>query len=127
MASPPSSSSSPPSSSISPSLSLSNVVKWSSHTFCTYAICRAAIPAREGFHDIGTHFTRLPLEPLPDSLKRKRKGSAKEPGRKSSAVVFTGREEWMDGYVDEGEDEGTEVDNELMGMQRLTPILSEES
>ena len=33
----------------------------------------------------------------------------------------------MDGYVDEGGDEGTEVDNELIGMQRLTPILSEES
>jgi hypothetical protein len=86
----------------------SNVVEWSSHTFCTYAICRATLPAQEGLHDIGTHFTHLPLEPLPDSLKRKRKGSAKEPERKSSAVVFTGREEWMDGYVDKGRDEGTE-------------------
>jgi hypothetical protein len=54
---------------------------------------------------------------LPDSLKRKRKSSAKEPERKSSVVVFTGREEWMDGYVDEGGDEG---------MERLTLILSEE-
>jgi hypothetical protein len=127
MASPPSSSPSPTSSPITPSVSSSNVVEWSSHIFCTYAICRATLPAREGLHDIGTHFTHLPLEPLPDSLKRKRKGSAKEPERKSSAVVFTGREEWMDGYVDEDGDEGTEADNELMGMQRLTPILSEES
>jgi hypothetical protein len=127
MASLPSSSPSAASSSVSPPVSPSNVVEWSSHTFCTYTICRATLPAREGLHDIGMHFTHLPLEPLPDSLKRKRKGSAKEPERKSSAVVFTGREEWMDGYVDEGEDEGTEVDNELMGMQRLTPILSNES
>jgi hypothetical protein len=126
MASLPSSSRSPASSSISPSVSSSNVVEWSSHTFCTYTICRATLLAREGFHDIGAHFTHLPLEPLPDSLKRKRKGSTKEPERKSSAVVFTGREEWMDGYVDEGGDEGMEVDNEMMGMERLTPILSEE-
>jgi hypothetical protein len=61
---------------------------------------------------------------LPDSLKRKRKGSAKEPERKSSVVVFTGREGWMDGYVDEGGDEGTEVDNEAIVMEILMPILS---
>ena len=53
----------------------------------------ATLPAQEGLYDIGTHFTHLPLEPLPDSLKRKRKGNAKEPERKSSAVVFPGREE----------------------------------
>jgi len=31
----------------------------------------------------------------------------------------------MDGYVDEGGDEGMEVDNEAIAMEILTPILSE--
>ena len=104
----------------------SNVVGWSSHTFCTYTICRASLPAREGVHDIANHFTHLPLGPLPESVKRKT--VVKVPERKSSAVVWTGRDEWM-GAEEEDEEEGEEegkVDDELIGMQRLTPILSEE-
>ena len=100
----------------------SQIVEWSSHTFCTYTICRASLPAREGLHDIAEHFTYLPLEPLPESVKRK--AVVKVPERKSSAVIWTGRDEWMG--AEEEEEEEVEVDDELVGMQRLTPILSEE-
>ena len=100
----------------------STIVEWSSHTFCTYTICRASLPARESFHDITTHFTHLPLGPLGGSVKRK--GGPRAPERKSSTGILTGRDEWME----EGEngDDEAEVDNELVGMERLTPILSEE-
>jgi hypothetical protein len=103
----------------------SSLVEWSSHTFCTYTICRASLPARAGLHDIDTHFTHLPLRAMPAKARARARAKAKaEPERKSSAVVFTGREEWMDGYADA--DQGEEVDDELVGMERLTPILSEE-
>jgi hypothetical protein len=36
---------------------------------------------------------------------RARARSKAEPERKSSAVIFTGREEWMDGYADEDQEE----------------------
>jgi len=102
------------------------LVRWSDHTFCTYTICRATLPAREGLHDIATHFTDLPLKAVrPETRRKSRAGAKKEPERKSSAVVFTGRDEWMDGYVD-AEPAAEEMDDELVGLERLTPILSEE-
>jgi hypothetical protein len=103
----------------------SGFVRWSAHTFCTYTICRATLPVREGFHDIATHFTDLPLKAVRPATRRKSKARTKEPERKSSAIVFTGRDEWMDGYADT-EQAAEEMDDELVGMERLTPILSEE-
>ena len=92
-----------------------DMVDWEHHTFCSYSICRASLPAVEGLHDVPCHFTHLPLPPSPTLQKTPISPQWSEKGEKAQGQL--GEKE---GKIPEQPEETVEE------MELLTPIGSEE-